>query len=129
MMIGHNFISLVDLIKFWETLRLLRSQSLIRINSDLSTISIHRHLRENIALDLQKDPPRRRVAFEEALHLLTNIQPEFLNHSIHWSPANWTGSEKYLAHIKVLEVRFLEEPAIFQGSENKLAKLVYHCSV
>ncbi|TAQ85801.1 hypothetical protein B7494_g5858 [Chlorociboria aeruginascens] len=120
---------LADPIKFWESLKMLRSQSLIRTNTELNTISIHRYFRDNIALRLQKDPARRRAAFQQTLHLLTNIQPEFLNHNIHWSPDNWTGSEQYLPHIKALEVRFLEEPSAFRDSENKLAKLIYHCAV
>lgn len=111
---------------FHSALKKLRSQSLIRINPELHTMSMHRFFQGSVREQVYSDTQRRRDSFEEAVHLLTIIQPEFLNHSQHWNPQNWVGSEQYLPHIKALETLFLEEPLCLQNSAPKLAKLVYH---
>ena len=116
-------------LEFFSAVKKLRSQSLIRINSELRTMSIHRFFQANVREQVQRDAQRRRDSFDEAVHLLTIIQPEFLNHSQHWNPQNWAGSEQYLPHIRALEAHFLGDPLCFQNSVPKLAKLVYHGAV
>lgn len=115
-------------IQFWEALLGLRSKSLVRANKDLETISIHRFSQEQVFNQLRNNQNRRRLAFEHALYLLTNAHPEFLNHSQHWAPDNWKSSEKYLPHVKKLETMFLEGSDTYQGSELKLARVMYHCA-
>ena len=120
---------MADSFKFLAALKRLRSQSLVRINPDLHTISMHRYFQDSVRQQIYQDVRRQHDPFQEAVHLLTIIQPEFMNHSQHWSPRNWAGSEQYLPHIKVLEGRFLEGPSRFESSASKLAKLVYHSAV
>ena len=120
---------MADPLEFLAALKKLRSQSLIRINSELRTISIHRYFQANVRQQIYEETQRQHDPFEEALHLLTIIQPEFMNHSQHWNPENWVGSEQYLPHIKNLECHFLENPSRFNSCAAKLAKLVYHGAV
>lgn len=120
---------LADPLKFFAALKNLRSQSLIRVNSNLRTISIHRYLQLSVRNRTYGNPQRQNQPFEEAVHLLAIIQPEFMNHSQHWNPQNWVGSEQYLPHIKALEGHFLENPSRFNSCAAKLAKLVYHGAV
>lgn len=70
-----------------------------------------------------------RLAFEEALQLLTHMQPEFDSTNYHMSEHNWAYSEKYVPHIKVLGAHFLETPDVFEGFKNQLGTLVYQCAV
>lgn len=120
---------MTDHLEFLAALRKLRSQSLIRINTGLQTISIHRFFQANVLQQISKDRARLHDSFEEAVHLLTIIQPEFMNQSQHWTPQNWVGSEAYLPHIKALEGHFLKDPSPFRDSASKLARLVYHAAV
>lgn len=104
-------------VDLWAALKGLRSQSFIRTNAQLRTISIHRFL--------HNEPSRRRKTFEESLFLLSNHQPEFPNVTQHWSPDLFRDLELCLAHIKRLAARFLEAPSIFAGLENKLGKPIF----
>ena len=63
--------------KFLSAIKRLRLQSLIRINSELRTISIHRFFQASVREWVHRDAQRQRESFEEAVHLLTIIQPEF----------------------------------------------------
>jgi hypothetical protein len=81
-----------------------------------------------ISTNERRDMVRRKNAFTFALHLLTNVQPEFLNHAQHWAPQIWQSSEKFLPHVKKLEQMFLDAPSIYEGSELKSARVMYHCS-
>ncbi len=63
-------------LEMMSALKKLRSQSLIRINSELRTISIHRFFQDDVRQQVQRDAQGRRDSFEEAVHLLTIIQPE-----------------------------------------------------
>lgn len=120
---------LADTLKFFTALKNLRSQSLIRLNTKLRTISMHRYLQVSVRSWTDGNLQRQNQRFEEAVHLLAIIQPEFMNHSQHWNPQNWVGSEQYLPHIRALEGHFLENPSRFNSCAAKLAKLVYHGAV
>jgi tetratricopeptide (TPR) repeat protein len=120
---------LAEPLTFHASLQDLTAQSLIRLNVDNETISIHRYLQKRSYEHLCNDGTIRRIAFEEALHLLTNTQPEFDNTNRHMSEHNWEYSEKYVPHIKVLAAHFLENPEVFVGFENQLGTLVYQCAV
>ncbi|KAI0593543.1 hypothetical protein F4775DRAFT_586742 [Biscogniauxia sp. FL1348] len=115
-------------IDLWAALQGLRSQSLIRTNSELRTISIHRFLQDQAFQHLCNEPSRRCAAFQRSLFLLSNYQPEFPNVTQHWSPSLFRDSELCLAHIKRLAARFLESPEIFSGFENQLGKLIFECA-
>jgi len=120
---------LADPLAFHVSLQDLTAQSLIRLNVDNQTISIHRYLQKKSYEHLCNSSSTRRLAFEEALHLLTHTQPEFDNTNRHMSEHNWAYSEKYVPHIKVLGAHFLEAPEVFEGFENQLGTLVYQCAV
>lgn len=105
----------------------LRQHSLIRTNPERSTLSIHRYFQESTFRQICKDGVVRRQSFENALDLLCNIQPQD-NFKQHWSPQFWEPTQKYLPHIKTLEAHFLQSPKSFLGSEEKLARLLFHCS-
>ncbi|KAL8847101.1 MAG: hypothetical protein Q9221_007850 [Calogaya cf. arnoldii] len=120
---------MADPLEFLAALKKLRSQSLIRLNSELRTISIHRYFQASVRQQVYRVTQQQHNPFNEAVHLLTIIQPEFMNHSQHWNPQNWEGSEQYLPHIKSLEGHFLENPFEFKDSAGSLAKLVYHGAV
>ena len=120
---------MADPLKFIEALKRLRSQSWVRNNGALPTISIHRFFQDNVRDVLHKEPLLESQAFEEALHLLGIIQPRFMNHSQHWNPQHWEGSKQYLQHVQSLEKHFLSTPRIMDSSAAKLARIVYHSAV
>ncbi|KAF2118386.1 P-loop containing nucleoside triphosphate hydrolase protein [Lophiotrema nucula] len=117
-----------DAVKFWEALTGLRRQTLIPTNSTLQTMSIHRFSQDRARSQLIQDTHRRKEIFQLTLHLLTNAHPEFLNYSKHWAPAIWRTSEKFLPHVKTLQRAFLADPAVFKGTETRLAQVMYHCA-
>lgn len=119
---------MADPVNFWAALKNLRSQSLIRTNPELKTISIHRFLQNQAFHHLCAEPGSRRRAFEESLFLLQNRQPEFPNLTQHWSPDLFKDSEMCLPHIKRLAAGFLESPETFTGLENKLGKVIFECA-
>ncbi|KAH8748999.1 hypothetical protein F5883DRAFT_528538 [Diaporthe sp. PMI_573] len=112
----------------WDALKGLRSQSLIRTNAELKTISIHRFLQEQASEHLCLDPRRRCKAFEESLSVLTDHQPVFPNVTQHWSPDLFKNSELCLPHIQKLAGCFMESPSTFSGLENKVGKLIFECA-
>lgn len=114
--------------RFEDAINGLQRQSLIRTNDNLSTMSIHRITQQRVLTEHQTNDDLRRVTFEDALFLLTNAQPHFTNHVQHWSPELWHPSEPYIPHIKKMEIEFLQTPAIFKGSENRLAQAMYQCA-
>ncbi|KAI1842360.1 hypothetical protein JX265_001792 [Neoarthrinium moseri] len=119
---------MTDPVALWDALQGLGAQSLIRTNSELRSISIHRFLQDQAFQHLCNEPNRRRAAFEKSLFLLSNYQPEFPNVAQHWSPGLFADSELCLPHIKRLTTRFLESSEIFVGLENKLGKLIFECA-
>jgi len=119
---------MADPLAFWKALRGLQRQSLIRINPDLQTMSIHRFSQERARAQLSQDITRRKAVFELTLHILSNSHPEFLNYSKHWAPAIWKSSEKFLPHVKTLQNAFLADPQAFKGLEVHLARVMYHCA-
>jgi hypothetical protein len=125
---GVDLSYLANRVKLWDALKGLRSQSLIRTNSELKTISIHRFLQEQAFNHLCAEPSRRYKAFKEALFVLSHRQPEFPNVTQHWSPGLFKDSDMCLAHIARLAARFLESPEVFAGLENKLGKLIFECA-
>lgn len=112
-------------VEFYDALRGLRGQSLVRSNRALRTMSIHRFLQEETFQHLCAEPARRRRAFEETLFLITNFQPEFPNVTQHWSPDLFRESELCLPHTMRLAHRFSEDPEVFAGLENNLGKLIF----
>ena len=120
---------LADQESFLAALGRLTSQSLIRSNRELRTMSIHRYLQARVLDRLSKDVKQQQAVFSEALHLLNIVQPEFQNHSQHWSPQNWQGSEKYLPHIKSLERHFLRDQNRYKESQIKVAALIFQSAV
>ena len=120
---------MTDPMSFMKALMKLRSQSLIRINDQSDTISIHRFFQDNIRELLHKQPSLYSRSFKEALHLLSKIQPKFMNQNQHWNPQHWAGSEQYLPHITSLEQHFLAQPHHLIRSAAVLANLVYHSAV
>ncbi|KAG9498193.1 hypothetical protein J7337_011088 [Fusarium musae] len=116
---------LANPVELWAAFKGLRSQSLIKTNTELQTISIHRFLQDQTFKRLCSDPSRRRKAFEESLFLLSNHQPEFPNITQHWSPDLFKDSEACLSHISMLAQRFWEFPEAFAGLENKLGRLIF----
>ncbi|KAI0859127.1 hypothetical protein F4860DRAFT_483967 [Xylaria cubensis] len=116
---------MADPVEFWDALQGLRSQSLIRTNSKLKSISIHRFLQDQVYRRLCDNPMHRRNAFENVLALLSSFQPEFPNVTQHWSPDLFKDSETSLAHIKMLAERYEESPETFKGLENRLGKLIF----
>ena len=117
---------MADPLRFFAAIRKLRSQSLVRINSELCTLSVHRYFQASIRENIISHAHPEHDPFEEAIHLLTTIQPEFMNDRCHWNPQNWNRSKKYLPHITALEHHFLENPSRFKSCATKLAKLVFH---
>ena len=123
-----TLVFMTNRVDLWTALTGLRSQSLIRTNSKLKTMSIHRFLQDQTFNRLCAKPSRRRKAFEESLFLLSNHQPEFPNVTQHWSPDLFRESDMCLAHINRLASRFFESPGVFTGLENKLGKLIFECA-
>jgi hypothetical protein len=119
---------MAEWITFWNALKGLRVQSLIRDNPDLQTLSIHRFLQEEAFHHLRQDPLRRRRGFENALFLLGNKQPKFPNVTHHWSPELFEDSKLCLPHIFKLTDRFLESPETFTGLENRLGEVIFECA-
>ncbi|KAK3361282.1 P-loop containing nucleoside triphosphate hydrolase protein [Lasiosphaeria ovina] len=114
-LLEKGYFYMANPVDLWAALKGLRSQSLIKTNPELRTISIHRFLQEQAFKRFCLEPSRRRKAFHESLFVLSNLQPEFPNVTQHWSPDLFRGSELCLAHIKRLAARFLESPGVFAG--------------
>ena len=112
---------------YFEAVKSLRQQSLIRSNEEQNTVSIHRFLQEAAFRQIQKDVVKARQAFEDALELICNAQPED-NFKKHWSPQFWESTLEYLPHVKKLTTRFLQNPASFSGSEAKMATVLFNCA-
>jgi hypothetical protein len=123
-----NLSYMANPVDLWAALMGLRGQSLIRTNSHLKTISIHRFLQEQAFERLCLESSRQRKAFEGSLFLLSNFQPEFPNVTHHWSPDLFKESEMCLPHIQRLAACFLQSPKVFAGLENKLGRLIFECA-
>lgn len=123
--LGH----LAGAFAFHQCLQNLMSQSMIRLNPNTETFSIHRYLQKKGYEELCNDPQRQQNTFERVLYLLERTQPELENINRHWSEHCWAGAEKYLSHIKVLGAHFLESPRSFKGFENRLGKLTSQCAM
>ena len=122
---GSRFMS--NPCSYFEAIKSLRQQSLIRSNDERKTISIHRYFQEAAFRQIQKDTMKTRQAFEDTLELICNAQPED-NFKNHWSPQFWESTLAYLPHVKKLTSRFLQSPASFRGSEAKLATVLFNCA-
>ncbi|TRX91294.1 hypothetical protein FHL15_007899 [Xylaria flabelliformis] len=111
---------MADPVELWDALQGLRSQSLIRTNSKLKSISMPRFLQDHVYRRLCDNPTHRRNAFENVLTLLSSFQPEFPYVTQHWSPDLFVDSETSLTHIKMLAERYEESPETSATTPNEL---------